>query len=50
LIKSDLRGDYFFRPFNAKGVGIESWEVFLPSEGIVREVLKTRWSEERIFF
>jgi hypothetical protein len=40
-IKSDSEGDYFFRPFNAKDVGIESWEVFLPSEDL--------WLDARIF-
>jgi hypothetical protein len=39
-IKSDSEGDYFFRPFNAKEVGIESWEVFLPSQDIARQILK----------
>src|ERR671932_568547 len=40
-IKSDSKGnDYFFRPFNAKDVGIESWEIYLPSADIVRELLK----------
>jgi hypothetical protein len=39
-IKSDSQGDYFFRPFGAKDVGIESWEVFLPKEDIAREILK----------
>jgi hypothetical protein len=49
-IRSDLRGDYFFRPFNAKGVGIESWEVFLPSEGIVREILKNEMVRRKNLF
>jgi hypothetical protein len=39
-IRSDSEGDYFFRPFNAKDVGIESWEAFLASDDIVRQLLK----------
>jgi hypothetical protein len=37
LLTSDSQGDYFFRPFNAKDVGIESWEVLLPSADIARQ-------------
>jgi hypothetical protein len=39
-IRSDSEGDHFFRPFNAKDVGIESWEAFLASDDIVRQLLK----------
>ena len=39
-IRSDSQGDYFFRPFTAKDVGIESWEIFLPLNDIAREILK----------
>jgi hypothetical protein len=39
-LRSDSEGDYFFRPFNAKNVGIESWEVFLGTDDILRQLLK----------
>lgn len=39
-IRSDSEGDYFFRPFTARDVGIESWEIFLPLNDITREILK----------
>jgi len=39
-IRSDSQGDYFFRPFTARDVGIESWEIFLPLNDIAREILK----------
>ena len=39
-IRSDSEGDYFFRPFTARDVGIESWEIFLPLNDIAREILK----------
>lgn len=40
FIKSDLEGDYFFRPNKAKKQQIESWRVFLPKDDIIREILK----------
>jgi CRISPR/Cas system-associated exonuclease Cas4 (RecB family) len=49
-IKSDSEGDYFFRPFNAKDVGIESWEVFLPSHDISREILKNEMVRRKNLF
>ncbi|MDW0281359.1 MAG: hypothetical protein QN720_02575 [Nitrososphaeraceae archaeon] len=49
-IKSDLQGDYFFRPFHAKDVGIESWEVFLPREDIAREILKNEMVRRKNLF
>ena len=49
-IKSDSEGDYFFRPFNAKDVGIESWEVFLPSNDIAREILKNEMVRRKNLF
>jgi CRISPR/Cas system-associated exonuclease Cas4 (RecB family) len=49
-IKSDSEGDYFFRPFNAKDVGIESWEVFLPSHDIAREILKNEMVRRKNLF
>src|ERR671931_2105965 len=39
-IRNDSEGDYFFRPYNAKDVGIESWEAFLASDDILRQLLK----------
>lgn len=49
-IKSDSEGDYFFRPFDAKDVGIESWEVFLPSHDIAREILKNEMVRRKNLF
>jgi hypothetical protein len=49
-IKSDSEGDYFFRPFNAKDVGIESWEVFLPSHDIARQILKNEMVRRKNLF
>src|SRR5918911_3514803 len=49
-IKSDSEGDYFFRPFNAKDVGIESWEVFLASGDITREILKNEMVRRKNLF
>src|SRR5919108_930174 len=49
-IKSDSEGDYFFRPFNAKDVGIESWEVFLPSQDIARQILKNEMVRRKNLF
>lgn len=49
-IKSDSQGDYFFRPFNAKDVGIESWEVFLPSQDIARQILKNEMVRRKNLF
>jgi hypothetical protein len=49
-IKSDSEGDYFFRPFNAKDVGIESWEVILPSHDIAREILKNEMVRRKNLF
>jgi hypothetical protein len=49
-LKSDSEGDYFFRPFNARDVGIESWEVFLPSGDISREILKNEMVRRKNLF
>ena len=49
-LKSDSEGDYFFRPFNAKEVGIESWEVFLSSGDIAREILKNEMVRRKTLF
>jgi hypothetical protein len=49
-IKYDSQGDYFFRPFDAKDVGIESWEVFLPSHDIAREILKNEMVRRKNLF
>jgi hypothetical protein len=49
-VKSDSEGDYFFRPFNAKDVGIESWEVFLPSQDIARQILKNEMVRRKNLF
>ncbi|MFL6328385.1 MAG: hypothetical protein ACJ71K_17625 [Nitrososphaeraceae archaeon] len=49
-IRSDSEGDYFFRPFNAKDVGIESWEAFLASDDIVRQLLKNEMVRRKNLF
>lgn len=48
-VKSDSEGDYFFRPFNAN-VGIESWEVFLPSHDIAKQILKNEMVRRKNLF
>jgi len=48
--KSDSGGDYFFRPYNGKDVGIESWQVFLPKEDIAREILKNEMIRRKSLF
>jgi len=40
LIRKDERGEYFFRPNNAKLPGVESWSVNLPRDDITREILR----------
>jgi CRISPR/Cas system-associated exonuclease Cas4 (RecB family) len=49
-VKSDSEGDYFFRPFNAKDVGIESWEVLLPSHDVARQILKNEMVRRKNLF
>jgi CRISPR/Cas system-associated exonuclease Cas4 (RecB family) len=49
-VKSDSEGDYFFRPFNSKDVGIESWDVFLPSQDIARQILKNEMVRRKNLF
>ncbi len=49
-VKSDSEGDYFFRPFSAKDVGIESWEVFLPSHDLARQILKNEMVRRKNLF
>jgi hypothetical protein len=49
-IRRDSEGDYFFRPFNAKDVGIESWEAFLASDDIVRQLLKNEMVRRKNLF
>jgi CRISPR/Cas system-associated exonuclease Cas4 (RecB family) len=49
-IKSDSNGDYFFRPFNSKSPEIESWEIFLPSNDITREILKNEMIRRKNLF
>ena len=49
-VKSDSEGDYYFRPFNAKDVGIESWEVLLPSHDIARQILKNEMVRRKNLF
>src|SRR5712692_2957489 len=49
-VKSYSEGDYFFRPFSAKDVGIESWEVLLPSHDIARQILKNEMVRRKNVF
>ena len=49
-IKSDSQGDYFFRPFNSKIAEIESWEIYLPSNDVTREILKNEMIRRKNLF
>lgn len=49
-MKSDSKGDYFFQPFDAKGPNIESWNVYLPKNDIVREILKNEMVRRKTLF
>lgn len=49
-IKSDDKGEYFFRPFDAKGPRIESWSVLLPKNDIARELLKNEMARRKNLF
>jgi hypothetical protein len=49
-MKSDSEGDYFFRPYDGRDVGIESWQVFLPKEDIAREILKNEMVRRKSLF
>jgi hypothetical protein len=49
-IKSDEKGDYFFRPFNGKGPRIESWSVSLPKDDIARELFKNEMMRRKNLF
>ncbi|MDR4489290.1 MAG: hypothetical protein R2685_00075 [Candidatus Nitrosocosmicus sp.] len=48
-IKSDEKGDYFFRPFNGKGPHIESWSVLLPKDDIARELKNKTMHRKNLF-
>jgi hypothetical protein len=49
-IKSDEKGDYFFRPFAGKGPRIESWSVLLPKDDIARELFKNEMIRRKNLF
>jgi CRISPR/Cas system-associated exonuclease Cas4 (RecB family) len=49
-IKSDSQGDYFFRPFNSKMAEIESWEIYLPTNDVTREILKNEMIRRKNLF
>jgi hypothetical protein len=49
-IKSDEKGDYFFRSFDDKGPRIESWYVLLPKDDITRELLKKEMVRRKNLF
>jgi hypothetical protein len=49
-VKRDEKGDHFFRPFDSKDVGIESWQVVLPREDIARELLKNEMVRRKNLF
>jgi CRISPR/Cas system-associated exonuclease Cas4 (RecB family) len=39
-IRSDEKGEYYFRPKDAKKPSIESWSVYLPEGDLIRDLLK----------
>jgi len=49
-IKTDEKGEYFFRPFVGKGPRIESWSVLLPKDDIARELLKNEMIRRKKLF
>ena len=49
-IKSDEKGDYFFRPFDGKGPRIESWSVLLPKDDNARELFKNEMMRRKNLF
>jgi hypothetical protein len=49
-VKRDSDGDHFIRPKNAKTVGIESWEVFLSADDVVRGILKNEMVRRKNLF
>jgi len=50
-IKNDLEGNsYFLRPADAKDVGIESWQIFLPAGDVAREILKNEMVRRKNLF
>jgi CRISPR/Cas system-associated exonuclease Cas4 (RecB family) len=50
-IKRDSQGNsYFLRPADGKDVGIESWQIFLPSGDIAREILKNEMVRRKNLF
>jgi hypothetical protein len=49
-IKSDEKGEYFFRPFDGMGPRIESWSVLLPKDDIARELLKNEMMRRKSLF
>jgi CRISPR/Cas system-associated exonuclease Cas4 (RecB family) len=50
-MKGDSQGNsYFLRPVDAKDVGIESWEIFLPSSDVAREILRNEMVRRKNLF
>lgn len=49
-IKRDNEGDHYLRPHDGKGVGIESWSVYLPLEDIARDLIKDEMIERKELF
>jgi hypothetical protein len=49
-IRRDSKGDYFFRPHDAKDVGIESWRIYLSKDDVVREILKNEMVRRKNLF
>ena len=49
-LKSDEKGDYFFRPFEGKGPHIESWSVMLPKDDIARDLFKNEMIRRKNLF
>lgn len=49
-IRSDDKGEYFFRPFDGNGPRIESWSVVLPKDDLARELLKNEMMRRKNLF
>jgi hypothetical protein len=49
-IRSDDKGDYFFKPFDGKGPRIESWSILLPKDDFVRDLLKNEMIRRKKLF
>lgn len=50
FLKSDEKGDYFFRPKNTKKPEIVSWTIFLSKDDVLREILKNEMIRRKNLF